>query len=316
MLKRILGIIAQETGLNPNDSRQRSHMVEHVNLAAKRLHESTDLEGSMDTKDFNLAVGSALVTFPPYIGDVRKLRYVQSGEKVILGGPAARFNESGFNDAHFLRIVMQTKQALGRDIDIEGRLTFTIPLAQTNDVLFTIVGKNTNSAQATEVVTIKAGSLSATSALTYSEVTRLLREGIITVDCLITDLNSVVLAVFPNNVINLEHTMVRVAEYVTSFEADVTSRAVEAYYKKALTHMEKDYDTFVCGDLYDEALAWEYIKSFGPSDKHQQAMAAESKILADIGRDKNKGQENKIDASQNKYLKIQRSMRRYNRRSF
>lgn len=311
MLKRILNLIAENTGLNPNDPNQRAHMVEHVNLSAKCLHDSTDLENSHETEDFNVSVGTALVAFPPRVGEVRKIRYVQTAEKVVLGGPASRFNESGYNDANYLTIVSQTKRALERDIDVEGKLTFTLPIAQANDVSFTIVGKNSKASQVVETLVIPAGQLTLDTTNVFSYVTNLLRSGLVTVDCIITDLNNMELAIFPNNVIELEHQVVRVAEYVTSFGTNVSERAVEVYYKKALTSMEKDYDTFVCGDLYDEALAWNYIKSFGPTDLRQLARESESKILADIGRDKNKGQLNKVDVAPNKYYSIQQRIRRY-----
>lgn len=298
MLKDIISIIEQETGLNASETTQRTHIINHVNLAAKRLHESTDLEGSSISKDFNLSVGSALVAFPPEVGIVRKLRYVESRVNIEVGDERARFHESGYTDANCLRIITKEYQPLSRDIENVGKLTFNHPAAEDFDIIFFVVGGNDKTAQQSETVTLPAGQTTVSTKKTYSKVTRLMRDTDASYDTQITDLTGIELAIFPTAYRNLQHQVVRLAEAIHATTEGLTTRGVEVYFKKALTYMFNDLDSFVCnGDMYDEVLAWEYIKRFGPTDKQEKALEHLSKSLTDIARDQDKGKSRRIDVA-------------------
>ena len=52
MLKNILELIAEHTGLNPNVPDQRALMIKNVNISAERLNRSTDLENVLVEEDF------------------------------------------------------------------------------------------------------------------------------------------------------------------------------------------------------------------------------------------------------------------------
>lgn len=313
MLKDIILIIEEETGLNAAEPLQRSHIVRHVNLSAKRLHESTDLEGSSRSDDFNLSVGTALATFPPHVGNVRKLRYVESRLNVANLDERGRFHESGFNDTWNLGIATTERKALARDIDNVGKITFSHPGPEDHDVEFIIIGGNDKTSRLSEVVTLKVGEVLAESRYVYSTVERLMRneKHEVSYDTKILDITGAELASFPTSFIDLKHQVVRLSEAVTVPLSGLSSRAVEVYYKKALTYMQKDYDSFVCGgDLYDECLAWEYIKEFGPSDKQAKALTNLSKILTDIGRNEDKGKVRRIDAGPNRIGNVLSGTRR------
>ena len=311
MLKNIIALIEEETGFNASEPTQRAHIIKHVNLAASRLHESTDLEGSCRADDFNLSVGTSLVSFPPHVGQVRKMRYSQSRLNVEIADERGRFHQSGFNDAWDLAVMSVEYKPLARDIEGVGKLKFVHPDVEDHDVRFVIIGSNDKVGQISEVVTLTAGQTSAQSKNVYGEVVRLLREDQVNYDTQILDLNDTELATFPANFIDLKHNVVRIGEIITATTTGLESRAVEVYYKKALTYMYNDYDCFVCDSTrYDECLAWEYIKCYGPSDKYDRALANLSKLLTDIGRNEDKGKARRVDAAPNHLNSVLTSNRR------
>jgi hypothetical protein len=72
--------------------------------------------------------------------------------------------------------------------------------------------------------------------------------------------------------------------------------------------MVNDNDSFICGDLYDEAIYWEYAKTHYANAKDPDGMKTSTvmvnQLITDIARDNEQGLKKTYDAAPNRYLKI------------
>lgn len=320
MLKDILDQVAAEIGLQMTNASSRAFAVEMVNKAAKRLYDSADLKNSLVEEIFNINVGTNVVTLPQRVGMARKMRYVNGSRPIENADPIMRYHESGANDVWPLQFRELPPTPLIQDYTNASKLTFSIPLVSTKSVTVYVQGYNENTSNVLETVTIPVGQLSASTARNYEGIRRIVASGNEEYDITVTDVAGVVLSIIPNNVKEMLYKRLQVLEHFAA-PGDLLGggQAIELLYKLALPRMEQDYDSFICGDLYDEAIAWEYIVGHHTKrtnvDGVESARAMVLKLVKNIADNVEKGKLKKFDAAPNKFLRIQqtRTINQYQR---
>jgi len=305
MLKNILELIAEHTGLNPNVPDQRALMIKNVNISAERLNRSTDLENVLVEEDFNFAVDSQIVAFPPRVAKIRKMRYITSRLPITVGDQRVRFHTSGDTESWMLRHTFLRESPLMQDLQDECKLIFEIPAPETYPITYTAIGGNSDANHVVETVVLPTGSTRIETLNVFSGVKRLFKANPLRYDTTLLDIHGNILSVIPNNFKEVKCQHMRILDRPMAEVGQSDSTGIEVLYKQAYAHMSDDYDSFICGDIYDEAIVWEYIKAFGPQDIKAEAVAFQAKCLMDIGRDADKGKDKRFDAAENPYYKIQ-----------
>lgn len=304
MLKNILELIAEHTGLNPNEPDQRALMVKNVNISAERLNRSTDLENVLVEEDFNIGIDTQVVAFPPRVANVRKMRYITSRAAITVGDQRVRYHQSGDVESWTLRHNFVKQSPLIQDLSDECKLIFSIPSPETHDVTFTIIGENDISNHIVENIILPTGSIQIETLNVFSNVKRLFKNGPMKYDTELLGINGEVYSVIPNNFKEVKCQHIRIHDRQQNQPSESDSSAIEVLYKQAYAYMHDDYDSFICGDQYDEAIVWEYIKAFGPADIKNDAIGMQAKSLLDIGRNEDKGKDKKFDAAPNPFFQI------------
>jgi hypothetical protein len=305
MLKDIIRRISVKHGIYPNDAASRSFLVFEINDAAERLYRQCTLVNSMDEVVLNVSTADNLVTLPAFVGKVRSVRHATTRDKITLLDTPERYHESGRTSTDEITFKMARPRALAASITNATKLTLEFPIALASPVDVTISGSTANSSSVTEVVSITQV---AETVNTFETVTSITKSATTDYDLTIKDANSNELAVVPNTALNSVYNTIMVFEPDTVVPADQDYYAVEVLYKKAYTPMVNDNDSFICGDLYDEAIYWEYAKTHYANAKDPDGMKTSTvmvnQLITDIARDNEQGLKKTYDAAPNRYLKI------------
>lgn len=306
MLKDILALVAR-SGKSLSNDNERSTAIADVNASAERLYNSGDLVNSLLEENFNVANSTHCVSLPPRVGQVRGVRYAMGRNKIELGDTRVRYHHSGVNDAWGLRYHERPKSAIGTDIKNASVVKLSIPFANGTSFKVTIIGSGENTANIVETLEFSSDDTEKISINTFKNYREIIKSATTVYDIKVADVNDVELAVIPNNQIKSEYKIIQVEEnYSSPPETTSEDYGVEILYKAALGRLENDYDSFICGDIYDQAIYWEYMVEKHARNKDLDgAKAAESmknKILKDIVNDKEKSKFKKIDEADNRYL--------------
>jgi hypothetical protein len=308
MLKDILNLLARD-GVNVNDEASKAHAVIGVNNGCKRMYTKRDLEGSVNEELFQVSVTSNQVALPPNVGIVRKIRpYGTYGDPANLSLMQSYYQTSGSKWLHSYNFRMRPARPLLRSINNASVITFSLPLPANKSCDFVIVGTNDVSANKVVTVTLPAGSMSVTTTDVFSDIKKLLRSGDDSYDVTVTDVNDNVLAIIPNNYAESKHEVLQVLDSGVQPIQAFSTYPVELMYKRALPYLKNDNDSFICGDVYDEAIFWEY-KIFesalkGDIKSMAAANAAQSDIINNISMDIERGKDKRIDVARNPYIAI------------
>lgn len=183
-LSKILLDIATELGIDITNDTERSWVVDKINDAAKEIYESDDIPGCLRELTFNIdseAQNSSLVSLPGYIDKLRGLRWTSvQGGKIPQNDMVPRYHLGkgwGANAFSLPFRVIREVYPLKRDISNASVLTFTLPVAEAEDITITIIGKTGNSDRFSETVVIPAGDLTITTAGNYEEVHSIIKSG-------------------------------------------------------------------------------------------------------------------------------------------
>lgn len=302
MLLDILRIIDSNSAGYTNDATKRSLVVSRVNEAAKRLYEQTDLVNSLDEAILNVSVETNLVSLPSYMDKVRMVRRAHSGQKVDLLDLPERYHTSGQTDSDVYNFKMCKPRALLRDIENAGRLTFSFPLDDTATI--TVTGKNNNSSRVTETFTLTTDYETTN---VFTDVFSIVKSAPSIFDISVDDINDNEIAVIANDSLSSNYQVLQVFEpfaHLTQNEF----YAVEILYKLKFVPLVNDTDSFLCGDMYDQAIAWEYLLNESTIRKDVEGVKAANvmvnRILNNIAIDNEKGLKKTFDKPANKYLAI------------
>lgn len=303
MLSDILEIIYSNVSGYSTDANKKAKVVSRVNASARRLYEQADLVNSLDEEVLNVSVETNLVALPSYMDKVRMVRRANNGRKINVLDIPERYHTSGQSDSDICNFKMCKPRALERNIENAGRLTFSCPLP--DSIVVTVTGRNNNSSQISETFTITS---EYETTNVFTEVFSITKAASSVYDITVTDLEDNTLAIIPNTALTSLYQVLQIFEPIVNITAGMDMYAVEILYKLRFVPMVEDTDTFLCGDLYDQAIAWEYIYNQSVIDKDiegvKRANVMVNRILNNIATDNEKGLKRSFDKAPNKYLEV------------
>ena len=307
MLKDILDIVEENLGGYSGAEANRANLVRRINTTALLLHTKMDLVGSLDEEVIQVSTETNLTALPPYMGKVRMLRLAALKEKVNIMDLAERYHTSGQTNVDALNFKMMRPRALSREIDNASRIIFSLSDEDSSEsITLYVTGKNDNSNRLKETIVLTASGK--TSVNVYSEVFSIKKSAPSTCDVIVKDVEGNVLALIPNDSLESLHQVLQIQETNTAFASNQAYYGVEILYKKAFVPMVEDTDSFLCGDIYDPAIAWSYILEQHSINERADGMRVATVKLNEwtnaIASDNEKGLKKTFDKARNKYYNV------------
>lgn len=297
MLIDILKMVKEETGIKYETSpSEKALAISRINRAALEIHTMFDLQNSLREEVFDINVGSQQISLPNYIGLIRGARYFDSRSKVPIDVRANRFQTGIGNETWYLKFREKEDSVLFHEISNQSILTFTLPLVETKDITISIIGKTNNSSAFKEDVVIKAGTLSATSVGNYLDPLISLRKGSTCLyDITITDVEGVVLAIFPNNHVGLTHRILQITDS-PAIPLPNSMSALEIQFKKRYITLVDDTDVFVCGSIYDFPIFNKFMEHRARTTESALSWSAKcNQLIGQIWEDLKAGKREQMD---------------------
>jgi len=294
-LKYILEDIAADLGNKLTVTSERDKLIVRVNTAAKKLYDENELEGCLREELFHVNVESNQITLPPRVGQVRGYRYAESGIKGDIVTQQARYHNGDWGrETWSLKFRELEKRSLYREIENETRLKIYVKETPTEAFKIIFNGKNSLSDKVQDIITFTAGSGAPTFYYTvhsYTDVTSVIKEGWSAQNVYIEDADEILLSVIPNYETSLEHVVLQVSDTETAPE---DWDGIEILYKMRYIPMLLDYDDFICGATYDDAIVYKYHELFNlkRSKDVEQAQAMKGLVketLDAVGRNSKLG---------------------------
>ncbi len=254
----ILRDIASRDGDDIDNQGEKDTLITYVNQAARKVYETTDLKESLVPEVFDMNVESQLVALPWYVDTVRGFRYFDGREPIDIDDARNRWGKDWCNEVYGLKYRDHLKSPFQRDVSNEGRLTLSIPLAESVAFNVSIVAATPNSARIEEVVTFGIGDLEKETVNTFKKPFSAITKSITTIyDLSIRDVENNLLSVIPNYKKSVVYRIVQILD-TESAESAGTISTVECLFKIPFPQMRDDGDQFLGTDRYDKAIYWKY----------------------------------------------------------
>lgn len=295
MLLSILQDIAAEEGLDLSDPEQKSLAISRVNIAARELYNSTDLEGAVEERIFDIMVAENQITLPWNVGEVRAIRWYGSSA-LPLEDMLNRYHADEVSSEFYGADRFRDKgySPLEKSIENNSTLSFSLPKVDTVAFSVAISGTTPNSAKITEILSFAPGDLEKETTNNFIEpLITIIKSVPTTYNMFVYDANGNELATIPNFILESKFRVFQVYEDDPVNNVNSTQQGVEVLYKRTFYPMWNDYDSFVCGDVYDKAIFYMYMahRAKTTEDKAvhlQAAVGIVNKITANFTAGKSK----------------------------
>lgn len=280
-LKKILTDLASEMGVVVTSDEQLAYWTSRVNDAAEELYSSTDIPGCLMENTFNIedeGQTASMLTLPWYVGELRGLRFTTvQGGKIPINDMRPRYHYGrGWGDNAFsipFRIVRENV-TLAREIANAAPLTFTLPKAESADVVITIIGETDVAARVQETVTIPAGQLQITTANSWADVPENIEKAALNAgDIVITDVEDNTLGLIPNSELTPSYKWVEITDPNLGVgNAYGSTAAVDILFKKPFRRFRNVYDEFPCKKC-DRAIFYKVAEYIEHTDRNNETRA-------------------------------------------
>ena len=312
-LLSILEEIASDLGNKLSVPSEKAKLITRVNTAARSLYDGNELEGSLREEIFDINQESHQIVFPPRVGQARGFRYVDSGVRGDIVTVQARYHHGDFSREVWLLTFreLEPKSPLYHDIVNETRITLTLKEPALEAFKVIINGSNTNSDSVQDVVEFAVDDIEKETTHSYTGVRAISKNITTSQNIAFYDADETLLAVMPNYEDTLEHVIIQISDDSTTV-SDLQS--IEWLYKIRYIPMIKDYDEFICGSKYDQAIIYKYLELYNlkRAKDFQQAAAMKGLVqeeLQDIGQDQKRGKKMKLNVTPNSTFRIFSGMR-------
>jgi hypothetical protein len=315
MLLDILNRITSYSGEDLTILSQRTLVVTRVNQAAKEVYESQDLAGSLREIVLDLDTGTQQVTLPFFVGHIRKVRYHDGRVPVTLQDQQPRYHYGLGNEVWPLQFRLLPNSPIARDLDNYSTVTVSIPSADTKEFSVILVGTTNNSHRVSEALSFAIGETSKESINNFASFESIRKNKVIDFDVTIKDADENIIAIIPNSDYKVEYQVLQV------LDSEVTNNQnpIEVLYKTRFFPFQNDYDSFPCGDVYDDAIFYKYVEHEYSREKDAEgavaALAKTGEIIERVTRDHGVGLEKKINFGPNPYSNMARFAMGRSRRS-
>lgn len=267
-LSNIKTAVARKLGIGSDPSSQ-SWLRDAINRAAREVYNETDLVGSVCEQYFSYSVDENQAVFPHYVGQLRAIRHSALRWPITIHSQAPRYHRMVWDSSNQLKFRIRKVSPTFRHSAQAAPLTVSIPYSITSSVAVTITGSSASAARVQEVITIPAGSLSATGSVAFSplgispEAITTITKAVTTYDVTVADADGVTLAVVPANRKDSRYVLVELFE-VGATPVISNTRTIEVLYKRHLDDLIEDSDCLPI-DGYDDAVVWKVLSNEGDS---------------------------------------------------
>tara|TARA_R110001592_G_scaffold86641_1_gene255716 strand:+ start:72 stop:1028 length:957 start_codon:yes stop_codon:yes gene_type:complete len=303
----ILDRAGKKLGINPNDSHQRSVMLDYLNEGAQELYEESDMVGSLVEDSFYVQ-GDKTIALPSNVSSVRAIREKESQHPWSLSNLTERYSHNNTaQDDRTWRIkgYEPFKVTPTNFSGMKATVTATMP-----SITLTVVGAAAGITKAFEDVTLS--STSNTFSTTFTSIESIIKSDVCTYDITIKQSDNTIVAVIPNNEKESRYLILDVSKYPwESSAAQDDAHTLEVLYKKKLPYLSKDSDEFPA-DGYDNIIVNKVMQLFMEEQgKIEEAMLYDKKASRSMGRrnaDLERGQLQKVQFDKHAHDKLNLSM--------
>lgn len=305
MLLDILKELAAIGGEELDNTAQRDLLVARINHAAREIHDSTDLEESLQETILDVNVSSQRIALPPFIYQVVGLRNYLDASVKRLDNIKNYFNDSPSNEPWDLQWRQVKSAPNQRELSNESVLKATIPLKNEESFDVIISGTTQHAYRESETLNFGPDDTEKTTLKNFREPLDSIKKSRKTkYNITIWDVENNSIAVIPNTDKKAFYKVIQIDN--NSLSIPTTFSAVEVLYKVHFTPGSDDTDVFWFTDKYDRAIIYKYRELFG-SDSVETALAFNAKAKQELDsmlRTEKRGVREKINFAINPFFRM------------
>jgi len=304
-VKYILLQAGRKIGLSPSKPQDRTTLLLYLNEAARELYDQSDMDGILMEQVFKVNADQT-ISLPYYVGALRAIRSLYSNEQWHINKLQPRYSQINWKD-QWKNFRLRNLQALQYTNTNASVGVITVPTIEDPPIVVTVVGPTTNASSATEAVTMDALTKNTTGA--YIDYVTVAKDRINTVDVTLSDADGNLLTTIPNCMYEARYQIVDVSTYpFNNANTSLLNNYLEILYKKALTSLFNDSDSFPSKTDYDDILVNKMLQLYSEDQgKAEEALAYDSKATRSLARkheDANRSTEDMINLSRHPHDRV------------
>lgn len=294
-LGRILYLVGSKMGLDSSQLSQRETMLRFVNEATMELYSQFDPPGSLMEQVVKVN-GDQTCSLMNYVGQVRAIREAASMQVWHINQLRPRYNEFNWKDM-WRNYRLKDKQALQATVTNQSAGVLTVTGIEIPPIVVTLTGPIIGATSIQETVTMDA--VSKNTVNNFTDYTAVSKDRVNNYDVVLSDVDGKLLTTIPNNELFAEYQILDVSS--CPWLPQNTSRLdnyVEILFKKKLTYLFNDNDTFPAYNDYDYTIVNKVMQLWAEEQgKGDIAIAYDQKANrtnARINEDYNRATEDEI----------------------
>lgn len=294
----ILNQLGAKMGLDPAEVSQRATLLRFINEAANELYDLNDADGILREQLFQVN-GDLSIALPSNVGPLRAMREYSTHVAWHLYNMRPRYNQFNWKD-RWRGWRLKGTSPLIAGITNEAPLTLTVPVVENPPVIVSLTGVTATASGISEQVTMD--NVTKMGTLVFTEVKNIKKDRVNGCDITITDADSKVMSVVPNNMLQVRYRIVDVSLYPFASTASMNDHYMEVLYKEALPWLENDDDEFPA-EGYDNIIVNKALQLWSEEQGKVEAAlgydAKASRSLAMKQEDANRGAEQEVALVEN-----------------
>ena len=276
-------------------SKDRDTLLRYLNEAARELYDQCDMVGVEMEMVFKVN-GDQTITCPYYVGPIRGVRELNSMQVWHINKMRPRYNQFNWTDM-WRNIRLKNCQALQTAVTNESVGVITVPFVENPPIQVTVVGPTATGSNTSEVVIMD--SVSKETVNQFIDYVTVAKDRINNYDVTLSDVDGKVLTAIPNCMIEAIYQIIDISSCPwLSQNTSALDNYLEVLYKKALTILYNDSDSFPSKTNYDDILVNKMMQlSKEEQDKIEVAQTYDAKATRGLARkveDQNKSTEDMI----------------------
>lgn len=301
----ILSQAGRKLGLNPASPNDRTTLLAWLNEAAVELYDESDQVGILMEAAFRIN-GDQTLSLPWYVGPPRAVRSLNAHHAWDLNQMRPRYNQIAWKDM-WSNFRLRNTQALQNTVTNSAPGSISVSVVETPPIVVTLVGPTDTASNCVEVITMDALTKSYTN--NFTDFVTVMKDRVNDVDVTLFDADNNVLTVIPNCFMEARYQILDISAYPFGTQPNnMLSNYVEVLYKRALTWLSNDGDSFPSKTDYDNILVNKMLQlSAEEQGKADLALAYDSKATRSSARkheDQNRGTDDMIALARNPHDRL------------
>lgn len=290
----ILTNVGQKIGLNKDNPAQRVTLLRLLNEAARELYPQADVAGTLFEQCFKVN-GDQTITLPYYVGSVRAIRQLDSGQAWHINMMRPRYNQFNWVDA-WRNVRIKNLQALQTSVTNTSFGIVTVATVENPPIVVSLSGPTPAASLVNENITMDT--LTKQSVNQFIDYVAVKKDRRNNCDVTLSDIDGKVLTVIPNVCLEAKYQILDISQSPwLPQNTSPLSNYMEVLYKKALLPLYYDDDEYPAFN-YDDVLVNKVMQLWcEEQEKTDKALAYDTKAtrtLARIHADANVGTEDMV----------------------